>query len=149
MRQPSGKFTERRKAIALLLDASRLADPVRHQSDQAGRQLRHPLYEFRKLSGGKTQQSAIADRPSGHRSLFHSREGKKARYFAGLHGKGKRLSVEFTSHLKFPFQHHEHALRSITLANVCVAWFQELLLALTDEPRDLVLRNIGEHRHAK
>ena len=143
------EFPQGSQTVSLLFDARGLADSVGHQSHQARGELRHFLYKLREVRRRKTQQPAIAECASGHRRALHPRKGQKTGYLSRLDRKRKCLAVNFASRLEFSFQHYEHVLRRITLADVCISGFEDLFLALADEPGKLIVGQVSERCNAK
>ena len=124
MGQSGGKLSQRGQPVALLLHASGFADPVGHQADQALGQFRHSLHEFRKLDDGKRRmRPSVTARPV-NVDFFIREKGSTPVTSSGLSGKHDRLATEFAAHLKLPFEHDEHGIGGIALAEVNVARFE-------------------------
>src|SRR5205085_8745479 len=146
MGESGRKLAQARQAIALLLEASCLANSVRHQSHETGDQFRHFLNELWELRGRKAQDSAVRKCPSIHRELFHPGKRQHTSNVAGFGRKHNRLTAEFAPDLKLSFEQHEHGVRRITLTEVNLARFERQLRSLAEKPLDLIVGQISEYR---
>src|SRR5271170_6189474 len=130
MSQSCRKFAQTSQPVALLLESSGLSNPVRHQTHESLRQLRHFLNKIGKQRGRKAQRAAIRLGPPAYGKRLHPRKREHAGDVARLQIKGDGVARQLTLPLKLSLENHEHRIRRVTLTRVVRARLEIQLLRL-------------------
>jgi hypothetical protein len=132
-----------------LLEASDFPNPVGHQAYQPRGKLRHLLYQVGKQRSRKPQNSEIGYSATSNADLLHAGERQNTSDVARFTWKYDSLPAEFASPLSLTFKKYEHPLRWIALPNVDLSSRKTYFFGVTEEPRDLIVGQIGKRRNMK
>ena len=83
-----------------------------------------------------------------HHNVVKQLDRLQAADVAGFAVKNNRFTAELTAALQLSVKNHEHLIRGIALMQVYIARREKNFLRLAEEPFDLIVRQISEHRQA-
>src|SRR5579872_7388638 len=139
MGKTSGKLTQCGEAVTLLLEASRLANPVGHQSDKPCGELGHFLHKLRKEHGRKAQDSSIGQRAAAEREFLHARERQHARNVTRFELDNQSFAAKLAAPLELALEQHRHGVCRVALPRVGIASLYAQILRLAEKPVDLIV----------
>ena len=90
----------------------------------------------------------IGDGPPGQRRLLHPRKREDSSDTPLFDVERNRFAIYFAAYLKRALENYHHEDHRLADAHVDITGFEMHLFRLAEEPGDLIIRQIGENRHA-